>query len=65
MKKEYRSPIVRKIRIDNEIALVMMSIGPPTDPPGKAIKPKHLEPTIKAPIKPKYSSDEWKSPFAD
>jgi len=39
--KKYTRPVIRKVTIDKEISMVMMS--PPTDP-GVSIMPKGLNP---------------------
>jgi hypothetical protein len=32
MKKKYTKPTIKKVTIDNEISMVMMSVGPCCDP---------------------------------
>ncbi|NTW31220.1 MAG: hypothetical protein HGB12_01070 [Bacteroidetes bacterium] len=38
-KREYKKPIIEKIKLDNEISMVMMS--PPPDPDG-SVDPMHF-----------------------
>ena len=37
-KKKYQKPSVKKVKIDNEISMVMMSFGPGADPEASIIK---------------------------
>ncbi|MCF8276943.1 MAG: hypothetical protein K9J17_09425 [Flavobacteriales bacterium] len=37
-KKTYKKPEVKKVTIDNEISMVMMSFGPGGDPEASVIK---------------------------
>ena len=37
-KKKYQKPAVKKVKIDNEISMVMMSFGPGSDPEASIIK---------------------------
>jgi hypothetical protein len=37
-KKKYTKPAVTKVKIDNEISMVMMSFGPGGDPEASIIK---------------------------
>ena len=37
-KRAYKKPTVKKVEIDNEISMVMMSFGPGADPEGSIIK---------------------------
>ncbi len=37
-KKAYKKPEVKKVKIDNEISMVMMSFGPGGDPESSIIK---------------------------
>ena len=33
-KRAYKKPVIKSIRIDNQISMVMMSVTPPDGPPG-------------------------------
>lgn len=37
-KKTYKKPEVKKVKIDNEISMVMMSYGPGGDPESSIVK---------------------------
>lgn len=37
-KRQYKKPEVKKVNIDNEISMVMMSFGPGGDPESSMIK---------------------------
>lgn len=37
-KKAYEKPVVRKVTIDNEISMAMMSFGPGGDPESSIVK---------------------------
>lgn len=37
-KREYKKPEVKKVKIDNEISMVMMSYGPGGDPEASMLK---------------------------
>lgn len=43
MKRRYIRPVIRKVTIDNEISMVMMSPTPPGDP-GVSLMPRGLNP---------------------